>query len=503
MRDLTPVRLSGAGALLVLTDGSGVEYAVPVASLRETLGRAGTTQVPTVPAPPQTGQPKGKEPMVESSLRPRDIQSRIRAGESAEDVAAVAGHLGREGDDLRLARCSPSARTWPRAPSRASVRRATPDPTSPAVATSPLPRRCRRLPAARRGRRPRHRRLGLLAPRGRPLDPPGRLPARRRRAARPGSASTSAVTSWPPTTTRPAGWSATARCRPARARRPPCPLPRAEPARSGRLRLAPACARARASARTRWTCSPSTPTGWPRSADPTRPRSCTPSPASTRRPRSRSRRPQRAAGRTDATTDGRRGSRRRADASRPPHAAAADRRSARRPGAGRRRAAAGRRCRAGTRSCSAAASSIRPAPSPRHRLRAMSSFVTGATGFIGRHLVAELVDAPRGTGLRAGPRGLAGQARRAATPVGRPGGPGRRRSSATCRATGSGSTRTGSPSTRAPSTHVFHLAAIYDLTAERGDERAAERRRHPQRPRARRCPGRRLLPPGVLGGGRR
>ena len=135
MRDLTPVRLSGAGALLVLTDGNGVEYAVPVASLQETLGRAGTTQVSTAPAPPHSGPQRGKEPTMESSLRPRDIQSRIRAGESAEDVAAVAGTSVEKVMIFASPVLAERAHVAQGAES-ASVRRVSPDPTSPAVATS-------------------------------------------------------------------------------------------------------------------------------------------------------------------------------------------------------------------------------------------------------------------------------------------------------------------------------------------------------------------------------
>ncbi|RLV49234.1 DUF3071 domain-containing protein [Nocardioides mangrovicus] len=83
MRDLTPVRLTGGGKVLVLVDGHGEEYAVPIDDrLRETLG---------VSLQQAERQLTRKEPTVESTLRPRDIQSRIRAGESAEDVAAVAG----------------------------------------------------------------------------------------------------------------------------------------------------------------------------------------------------------------------------------------------------------------------------------------------------------------------------------------------------------------------------------------------------------------------------
>jgi hypothetical protein len=97
MRDLTPVRLTGGGTLLVLVDADGVEYVVPVdVRLRETLGQAltgsgpGRARQPEAPAAPPLGIWR-KESTMESSLRPRDIQARIRAGESPEDVAAVAG----------------------------------------------------------------------------------------------------------------------------------------------------------------------------------------------------------------------------------------------------------------------------------------------------------------------------------------------------------------------------------------------------------------------------
>ncbi|MCW2758970.1 MAG: DNA-binding protein [Nocardioidaceae bacterium] len=100
MRDLTPVRLTGGGTLLVLTDGNGAEYVVPVAGLRDTLGHT-LGRIPREPAESEPDAPqetpvvsfanRRTEPMMESSLRPRDIQARIRAGESPEDVAAVAG----------------------------------------------------------------------------------------------------------------------------------------------------------------------------------------------------------------------------------------------------------------------------------------------------------------------------------------------------------------------------------------------------------------------------
>jgi len=78
MQHLTPVGLSKDGKSLVLVSASGEEYAVPVdhrlrAALRGDHARLGQLEM-----------------KMESALRPRDIQARIRGGESAEDVAAAA-----------------------------------------------------------------------------------------------------------------------------------------------------------------------------------------------------------------------------------------------------------------------------------------------------------------------------------------------------------------------------------------------------------------------------
>ncbi len=78
MQHLTPVGLSKDGKELVLTSDTGEEFAVPVdhrfrAALRGDHARFGQLEM-----------------KMESALRPRDIQTRIRAGESAEDVAAAA-----------------------------------------------------------------------------------------------------------------------------------------------------------------------------------------------------------------------------------------------------------------------------------------------------------------------------------------------------------------------------------------------------------------------------
>lgn len=78
MQDLTPVGLSKDGKRLLLVSSKGEEFAVPVdtrlrAALRGDNARLGQL-----------------EKKMDSALRPRDIQARIRAGESPEDVAAAA-----------------------------------------------------------------------------------------------------------------------------------------------------------------------------------------------------------------------------------------------------------------------------------------------------------------------------------------------------------------------------------------------------------------------------
>jgi Protein of unknown function (DUF3071) len=78
MQDLTPVGLNEDGTRLVLVSPTGEEFTVPVdarlrAALRGDNARHGRL-----------------ETKMDSALRPRDIQARIRAGESPEDVAAAA-----------------------------------------------------------------------------------------------------------------------------------------------------------------------------------------------------------------------------------------------------------------------------------------------------------------------------------------------------------------------------------------------------------------------------
>ena len=78
MQELSPAGLSKDGRRLVLVSASGEEYAVPVdhrlrAALRGDHARLGQLEM-----------------KMESALRPRDIQARIRAGESPDQVAAAA-----------------------------------------------------------------------------------------------------------------------------------------------------------------------------------------------------------------------------------------------------------------------------------------------------------------------------------------------------------------------------------------------------------------------------
>ena len=177
MRDLTPVRLTGGGTQLVLVDGEGVEYAVPIARVHQVLGNARGVQeqaesaTGTTSATPTRGIRKEKvdqrmDQKMESALRPRDIQTRIRAGESPEDVAAVAG-TSVEKVMIFAAPVLAERAHIARSAQSSSVRRD----LGRAVVDGPHARPVRRGPAPRGGRRPRVGRLGRLAPRRRPVDP--------------------------------------------------------------------------------------------------------------------------------------------------------------------------------------------------------------------------------------------------------------------------------------------------------------------------------------------
>ena len=78
MQDLTPVGLSQDGRRLLLVSSTGEEFAVSIDTRLRATMRGENARL---------GQLEMK---MESALRPRDIQARIRAGESPEDVAAAA-----------------------------------------------------------------------------------------------------------------------------------------------------------------------------------------------------------------------------------------------------------------------------------------------------------------------------------------------------------------------------------------------------------------------------
>ncbi len=78
MQDLTPVGLTKDGSKLILISSAGEEFAVPVDTRLRAALRGENVRL---------GQLEMK---MESALRPRDIQARIRAGESPEDVATAA-----------------------------------------------------------------------------------------------------------------------------------------------------------------------------------------------------------------------------------------------------------------------------------------------------------------------------------------------------------------------------------------------------------------------------
>ena len=83
-RQLTPVTVTRDGSRLILVDQDGNEFAIAVDdSLR--------TALPTSPAAADQSRRSEKTSMSTPTLRPRDIQTRIRSGESPESVADAAG----------------------------------------------------------------------------------------------------------------------------------------------------------------------------------------------------------------------------------------------------------------------------------------------------------------------------------------------------------------------------------------------------------------------------
>ena len=117
----------------------------------------------------------------------------------------------------------------------------------------------------------------------------------------------------------------------------------------------------------------------------------------------------------------------------------------------------------------------------------MAYFVTGATGFIGRYLVANLLQrgAPIYVLVRKGSvkkldalREALGRRRQARD----------RRRSATSRSRSSASSDADLKKLKGKVDHFFHLAAIYDLKATRRSAAGRQRRRHAARGAVRRRP---------------
>jgi hypothetical protein len=92
--DLVVVGLSEDHALLVLIDEDGQTFAIPVDDATSAIaGRSpARTASRYATATESAGRPRSAEdPMSNDALRPRDIQARIRAGASVEDVIAESG----------------------------------------------------------------------------------------------------------------------------------------------------------------------------------------------------------------------------------------------------------------------------------------------------------------------------------------------------------------------------------------------------------------------------
>src|SRR5262249_11913415 len=87
MRPVRFVALSEDGHALVLADEVGRLLALPV---DDRISTAMRVERVAAAQPSNTGAVH-HEPSTTSSLSPRDIQARIRSGESAEEVARVAG----------------------------------------------------------------------------------------------------------------------------------------------------------------------------------------------------------------------------------------------------------------------------------------------------------------------------------------------------------------------------------------------------------------------------
>lgn len=113
MQDLMPAGLTEDGTCLLLVTASGERFVLPIDDQLQRLVGTARRAAPPVEAPPAEApaapapapaappaddarpagrsRPQRQESTMESTLRPRDIQARIRGGESAETVAAAAG----------------------------------------------------------------------------------------------------------------------------------------------------------------------------------------------------------------------------------------------------------------------------------------------------------------------------------------------------------------------------------------------------------------------------
>ena len=188
----THLRLRGLtddGTRLLLVDGAGLEFTVDVdARLRAALhgdpSRSDTSQqpasTPTRSGPNHSGQ---GEDDGEHLLRPRDIQARIRAGETPEAVAEAAQTTVEKVMPYAAPVLAEREHVAQRA-LRASIRR-------PAASESRLAGTSRTLgeaiscPAPGDERRPGLGGLGRLAPRGRPVVADRELRGRRTRGPGP------------------------------------------------------------------------------------------------------------------------------------------------------------------------------------------------------------------------------------------------------------------------------------------------------------------------------
>ena len=234
MRPVRFVALSEDGQALVLADEVGRLLTLPIDD------RVSTHDAHRPRRRPGTRFSQDEPP----SLAPRDIQARIRSGESAEDVARIAGRAGRPGAPLRR----------PGAAGAGDARPARPADPAQDLRQGRLAGRGGRRPAEPARRRHGEDLLGRLPPRRRHLAGRGHLavgqgqrdrgvgarqgPAARRAAgrhgplpvrhARPARTRTAATRS---RRRAPTG-AATSRCSPGASR--PAPGPRPDPGRSRR-----------------------------------------------------------------------------------------------------------------------------------------------------------------------------------------------------------------------------------------------------------------------------